>query len=63
MKTMMILAILIVILFYIPMFKWFSEIMMGLTKFGVALYWILLTLLSILIGFKILEKMFGGGAR
>jgi len=59
-KTLIALAIVIVVLFYIPMFKWLSEMMVSTIELGMLLYWIVLTLLAIIIGFKILERTLKG---
>lgn len=57
---MIALAIVIVMLFYIPMLKWLSEMMVSTIELGMVLYWTVLTLLAIIIGFKILERTLKG---
>lgn len=60
MRMVILMAIVIVTLFYLPISRWFSDTMVNIHSLGLTLYWVILTLLSIVIGFKILGKMMGG---
>lgn len=59
MKKYMVISIMVIILFYIPMFKLFSDLVVKAFSFGLMLYWIILTLIAIFIGFKTLKRLMG----
>ena len=59
MRMATVIAVIIIVLFYLPMFKWFSDSVVDFHSLGLTLYWVILTLLSIIIGFKMLGRTVG----
>jgi hypothetical protein len=47
-------------LFFAPMYKPFSDELTSLHSFLLAIYWCILTIISIAIGLKVLDKMLRG---
>uniref|UniRef100_A0A7C5UVZ6 Uncharacterized protein n=1 Tax=Ignisphaera aggregans TaxID=334771 RepID=A0A7C5UVZ6_9CREN len=59
MKRYIAISIIVIILFYIPMFKLFSDLVVKAFNLGLMLYWIILTLFAVFIGFKTLKRLIG----
>lgn len=62
-KIAAILGAVVVALFYIPVHRPISDAIVGVSSVGVMLYWIILTVVSIVIGLKVLERTLGGERR
>jgi len=58
-----VLYFVLMILFFIPMYKPFSDMLVSMHSFLLIIYWCVLTVLSIAMGFKALEEMLKGGEK
>ena len=58
-----VLYLILMILFFIPMYKPFSDMLASMHSFLLIIYWCVLTVLSIAMGFKALEEMLKGGEK